>query len=185
MPIGEQLLFPKHSAFLIIGGICNISIHTEKRIVGYDVSIGNQTLNFLAGLHRQPYDADGTLARSGGSMKCCWMIPMPCPSTKRPPRSLGREWFIDEVLPLISEKSITVKDRLRTVVEHIAMQPGQASWKVETPVLVTGGGTHNSFLLELDRAHTQAAIHVPDKLTVDYKEALVFALLECCACAAK
>ncbi|MBL0128926.1 MAG: anhydro-N-acetylmuramic acid kinase [Flavobacteriales bacterium] len=178
VPIGEQLLFPKHSAFLNIGGICNISIHTEKRIIGYDVCIGNQALNFLAGLRRQPYDADGTLARSGriDEMLLDDLNALPF-HQKRPPRSLGREWFIDEVLPLISEKSITVKDRLRTVVEHIAMQLGQASWKVETPVLVTGGGTHNSFLLERIRAHTQAAIHVPDKLTVDYKEALVFALL--------
>ncbi|MBK7385092.1 MAG: anhydro-N-acetylmuramic acid kinase [Flavobacteriales bacterium] len=42
---------------------------------------------------------------------------------------------------------------------------------------MTGGGAHNSFLLERIRAYTKATLHVPDKLTVDYKEALVFALL--------
>ncbi|MBK7385046.1 MAG: anhydro-N-acetylmuramic acid kinase [Flavobacteriales bacterium] len=178
VPIGEQLLFPKHSAFLNIGGICNISIHTEKRIIGYDVCIGNQALNFLAALRKQPYDADGTLARSGriNADLLDELNALPF-HQKRPPRSLGREWFLDNVMPLINDDHIPVKDRLRTVVEHIAYQVGRSLQSAETPVLVTGGGAHNSFLLERIRAYTKATLHVPDKLTVDYKEALVFALL--------
>jgi anhydro-N-acetylmuramic acid kinase len=44
-------------------------------------------------------------------------------------------------------------------------------------VLATGGGAHNGFLVERIRTLASTPIDVPDGLTVDYKEALVFALL--------
>jgi len=42
---------------------------------------------------------------------------------------------------------------------------------------VTGGGAHNTFLLERLRSLNTTRIEVPDIRTVDFKEALVFALL--------
>jgi anhydro-N-acetylmuramic acid kinase len=42
---------------------------------------------------------------------------------------------------------------------------------------VTGGGAHNTFLLERLRSLTTIRIEVTDVRTVDFKEALVFALL--------
>jgi anhydro-N-acetylmuramic acid kinase len=44
-------------------------------------------------------------------------------------------------------------------------------------VLFTGGGSHNKYLLELLRATTACNIIVPPSRIVDYKEALIFALL--------
>ena len=67
VPLGEQLLFPEHKAFLNIGGICNLSLHHGDHVIGYDLCIGNQALNFLAEEAGMPYDMDGVLARSGGN----------------------------------------------------------------------------------------------------------------------
>ena len=186
VPLGEQLLFPDHRAFINLGGICNISLHGVRRsgsgggpkVIGYDVCIGNQALNFLAAEIGKPFDRNGTIAAKGkvDHVLLAQLNALPFHALK-PPRSLGREWFNAEVVPMIADRGIPLPDRMRTMVEHIARQLGTALKNTRTPVLVTGGGAHNSFLLERMRANTQADIHVPDRTIVDYKEALVFALL--------
>ncbi|MBK9177282.1 MAG: anhydro-N-acetylmuramic acid kinase [Flavobacteriales bacterium] len=178
VPLGEQLLFPEYNAFVNIGGICNVSLHGPKGIVGYDVCIGNQALNFLANEMGEAYDAKGALARSGSVHEPLLAALNALPfHRQKPPRSLGREWFDAEVRPLIANKRIPLHDRLRTVVEHIAQQLAKALLKANGPVLVTGGGAHNRFLMERLRKLAHTPIEVPDQRTVDYKEALVFALL--------
>lgn len=178
VPLGEQLLFPGHKAFLNIGGICNLALHDAGRVVGYDVCIGNQALNFLAEEAGFDFDADGALARAG---KCVpellqRMNALPF-HHQPPPRSLGREWFDAEFRPLIAQDRSTLADRMATVVEHIAHQVGHVSKDAKGPLLVTGGGAHNSFLMERIRSLAACAVEVPDPVTVDFKEALVFALL--------
>ena len=72
-----------------------------------------------------------------------------------------------------------VRDALATVSAHIAMQIGRVleANKIGT-LLVTGGGAWNSYLIEqIGEYSPSTEITVPDKLTVDYKEALIFALL--------
>lgn len=176
VPLGEKLLFPGHRCFLNIGGICNIAMHSDDRVLGYDVCIGNQALDFLAEEAGKPYDADGTLARSGqvdgDLLERLNALPF---HRQPPPRSLGREWFDEAVKPLIADRSLAVRDRMRTVVEHIAQQVGGAAKEAAGPVLVTGGGAHNGFLLERIAAFTP--LETPDASIIDFKEALVFALL--------
>jgi anhydro-N-acetylmuramic acid kinase len=46
-----------------------------------------------------------------------------------------------------------------------------------TKCLVTGGGTYNRFLIDQIQQHTSCFLEIPDLTIVDYKEALVFALL--------
>ena len=45
--------------------------------------------------------------------------------------------------------------------------------------MITGGGAHNGFLIERIKFHTanSCICTVPDKLTIDFKEALIFAFL--------
>jgi len=178
VPLGEKLLFPDYKAFINIGGICNVSLHGPQRIIGYDVCIGNQALNHLAAEAGLPFDRNGELARA-----CHFDIELLSDLNhlsfhgQRPPKSLGREWFLEEVLPLIDDRSEPVGKRLRTVVEHIAYQLSRALRKAEGPVLVTGGGARNRFLVERIAARTARLIVLPDERTIDFKEALVFALL--------
>ncbi|MCU0318641.1 MAG: anhydro-N-acetylmuramic acid kinase [Flavobacteriales bacterium] len=178
VPLGERLLFPEHRAFLNIGGICNIALHAAERVVGYDVCIGNQALNELAGEAGLPYDADGAMARSGRVDAAMVAALSALPFHQQPPpRSLGRDWYGTAVHPLIVDERLAVEDRLASVVEHIAQQVSSALKDATGPVLVTGGGAHNTYLLERLRALCNVALEVPDARTVDYKEALIFALL--------
>ena len=43
--------------------------------------------------------------------------------------------------------------------------------------MVTGGGAFNKTLIDHLRSHTDAEIVLPDDKIIDYKEALVFALM--------
>ena len=44
-------------------------------------------------------------------------------------------------------------------------------------ILITGGGAHNHYLIEQIEQHTHGQIIIPDALTIDFKEALIFAFL--------
>ncbi|MCW5899172.1 MAG: anhydro-N-acetylmuramic acid kinase [Flavobacteriales bacterium] len=178
VPMGELLLFPDHRAFLNIGGICNISMHIDGNMTGYDVCIGNQALNELAAEAGMPYDAQGALARTGRIMQdLLYQLDALPFHQQAPPRSLGREWFEASLAPLIRDRATPVADRLRTVVEHIAGRTSQALAHAKGPVLVTGGGAFNTFLTERIRALAAVTIEVPAPELVSFKEALVFALL--------
>ncbi|MBK7482984.1 MAG: anhydro-N-acetylmuramic acid kinase [Flavobacteriales bacterium] len=178
VPLGERLLFREHKTFVNIGGICNIALHKEDGLVGYDVCIGNQALNFLAEEGGLRFDEDGKLARSG-KVDAGLLAQLNALSFhhRPPPRSLGREWFEAEFRPLIMNNRISLADRMCTVVQHIADQLGTA-WKANIgPVLITGGGAHNSYLIERLHACSKAMLEIPDTVTIEYKEALIFALL--------
>jgi anhydro-N-acetylmuramic acid kinase len=178
VPLGEQQLFPEHRSFLNIGGICNIAIHMGHRVVGYDVCIGNQALNMLALEAGQPYDKRGSIARTGSvNDHLLQQLNDLTFHRQAPPRSLGREWFEAEVLPLIADVRIPLENRLRTVVEHIATMIASAIGEGRDAVLVTGGGAHNDFLVQRLRALCNCRVVVPAPAIVDFKEALIFAFL--------
>ena len=178
VPIGERDLFTGHDAFVNLGGIANASFH-GKSISGYDVCICNQALNFLANEAGQPFDRDGVIARSGkiDPERLSRLGAMPFMQAPIP-RSMGREQFEGEVLQLLTNSPLPLAERMRTFVEHIAsalavaFDTGKAN-----KVLTTGGGAHNSFLIERIRDRFTGELIIPDALTVDFKEAMIFAYL--------
>jgi anhydro-N-acetylmuramic acid kinase len=94
------------------------------------------------------------------------------------PKSLGKEFWVNEFLPIVESSVLDAHDALRTITEHIAMQIGTTlSYCEQSEILVTGGGAHNGFLMERIAAHTQHRVVVPDRKIVDFKEALIFAFL--------
>ena len=76
-----------------------------------------------------------------------------------------------------------VEDRMKTIIMHISTQiaialDNYASKPVEElKILLTGGGTWNKTLVDFISTETDAEIVIPDADTVDFKEAMVFALL--------
>jgi anhydro-N-acetylmuramic acid kinase len=179
VPLGERMLFDGFDAFVNLGGIANVSFHGNGNVTGYDVCTCNQALNALAGELGKPYDADGAIAASGTLHPALLAGLNAMPFLQRSvPRSLGRELFESDMLPLLNAKGLSVADRSRTCTEHIAQHLTQhLDRHAAKRVMVTGGGAHNRFLMDRMCSSTAAEIVVPDPLTVDYKEALIFALL--------
>lgn len=182
VPIAEQFLFPQYAAFLNIGGIANISLHTSKNIIAYDVCAGNTVLNYLANICGFNFDKDGELAKKGSvnssllealnSLEFC---------KQAAPKSLGSEHVYADWITLLNSYSIPTEDKLATAVEHIAQQVGLALNNFETAankqLLVTGGGAFNTYLISRIRQHTLFNVIVPDALTIQYKEALAMAFI--------
>lgn len=177
VPIGDKLLFSNYEICLNIGGIANVSYDLKGKRIAYDICIANQALNWLAQRQGLNYDKNGLLARSGQlNTTLLEALNDNAFYSQMPPKSLGREFFETFQKRLLEEYS--TKDALATFVEHIAIQIAKA---VDTlpkgKMFVTGGGALNSYLVDRISHYTKHQVVVPDRMTVDYKEALIFALL--------
>lgn len=188
VPIGDKLLFSDYDFCLNLGGFANVSYNlpspsgkgTGSRIA-YDICPVNIVMNAIAEKKGKPYDEGGQMAKEGmlsgyllnefNQLGFYKMIP-------DSPKSLGKEWVIKNIHPLIEQYEISDEDLLRTFCEHIAFQIGKSlKNKPKGKLLVTGGGAYNHFLMECIQQHTEHQIVVPDKKTIEYKEALIFAFL--------
>ena len=177
VPIGDKLLFGDYEICLNIGGIANISYDEDGKRIAYDLCIANQALNYLAQMKGLPYDRDGQLARSGEvDMDLLKRLNKHPFYGQLPPKSLGREFFEANQKDLL--RDLSVENMLATFTEHIALQIALGvSHLPKGKILVTGGGARNQFLMKRLQARTSHEVVIPDKMTIDYKEALVFAFL--------
>jgi anhydro-N-acetylmuramic acid kinase len=136
----------------------------------------NYVLNHYARISGAEYDAEGATAAKGNIHTTLLdTLNQLDFYTRMGPKSLGREWVEQEIFPLMEQYTIPVADKLRTYCEHVAIQTGKMAGKGK--MLVTGGGVFNTFLLNRMKIHTQATIHIPETRIVNYKEAIIFALL--------
>lgn len=177
VPIGDKLLFHDYEICLNIGGIANLSYETNGNRIAYDVCIANQALNHLAQRVGLAYDKDGNLAREGKVNPVLLdRLNDNVFFQQAPPKSLGREFFEMHQRALLD--GYEVADALATMTEHIAFQISRAVEPLSKgKMLVTGGGAHNRYLIERIQHHTKHQVVLPDDRTIDYKEALIFALL--------
>ena len=180
VPIGDEILFGDYDACLNLGGIANISYRTEKQRIAFDICPCNMALNYLAQKRGMPYDRDGIIASKGELIqrlnKSLHNIDY---YKQKPPKSLGKEWFTTHFLPLIDDNSISVENRLHTVCDHIAQQIATVVNKAHiNSMLVTGGGAHNKLLIAMLHKHAPLLeVTVPNDMIINYKEAIIFALL--------
>lgn len=183
VPIGDTLLFSEYDFCLNLGGISNISfLHNEKRIA-YDISPANMLLNHVCASINLAYDNGGQIAKSGTlNQKLLETLNGLAYYQESYPKSLGIEWFIKKVLPIIENTHDTTENILHTAVHHIAEQISQAirkTGKKNTSLLITGGGAKNDFLIEVLKQKLQkySKVVIPNEKTIDYKEALIFAFM--------
>lgn len=193
VPIGDRLLFGQYDACLNLGGIANISYEvgadaSRPKIVtdgtpfrqAYDICPCNMALNHLARMAGKAYDADGLMARKGNVIKEILIQMDALDYYRQPlPKTLGKEWFVANFLPLLYAEGQQVGDLLCTVVEHIARQvSGAIKGRGIGTMLVTGGGAKNKFLIARLQAQIPGCkITIPPDSIIDYKEAIIFALL--------
>lgn len=182
VPFGEQFLFPKETIFLNLGGIANIS----SGALAYDVCVCNMALNWMARKMElaEGYDADGNLARSGRRHPALYKDLENLPYFRqKPPKTLGTEWFTAEMLPLITDFDIAPEDIFSTLTYHIASRICEAIEQLPNApknIIVTGGGSHNLFLMELLQGEFSLMgiqITAVSNAVVDYKEAIIFGFL--------
>lgn len=183
VPIGDRMLFGKYDVCLNLGGIANVSYEANAdRTVreAYDICPCNMALNYLTRLVGKAYDKDGYMARNGNVNAGLYEKMNDLEYYRQAlPKSLGKEWFVKEFQPLLDTKGLVLRDLLSTTVEHIAHQIANAiKGRGLTSMLVTGGGAKNKYLIARIQANTPSCrITVPKESIIDYKEAIIFALL--------
>ena len=178
VPIGDKLLFADYQYCLNIGGIANISFDEQGVRRAYDVTVANMALNYFANKADLPYDKEGELSKKG-ELKNDLFHELNALDFYQfgAAKSLGREWFEAIFLPVVLKYNYLTEDTLRTLVEHIAFQIGKVC-KEQGKLLITGGGAKNKFLVTRIASYTpHCQVYIPDLLLIDYKEALIFALL--------
>ena len=186
VPIGDKLLFGDFHYWLNIGGIVNITLQHQDKLLAFDVCTGNQALNSLAGAAGKEFDDDGKLARQGRLLlDVLGELNRQPYFQKLPPKSMSNDQAKALVFPVLSESPHHHLDLLRTVVQHIAEQVAEVIKRFPNPadpakMLITGGGAFNNFLVETIQAQVEPlGVHVivPYEQVVKYKEALVMALI--------
>ncbi len=179
VPVGDELLFSEYDYCLNLGGFSNISFNENKQRIAFDICPVNIVLNHYVASLNMEYDDKGAMA-SAGNIEINLLnelnsLPFYVDSK---PKSLGYEFVSETIFPIIDKFNLSINDILRTFVEHIALQ---ISKKIESnstkKMLVTGGGAFNTFLMERLQSHTKTPLIIPNEIIINYKEALVFALL--------
>jgi len=187
VPIGEKLLLKDYTLLLNLGGIANVSANAPGENIAFDICPANRVLNLLAAKAGKTYDENGVMAATGDIDENLLSKLNSLVYYNQPfPKSLANDFGTDTVFPLVEKSGLSTNDALRTYVEHIAIQLSksidQLLSKVAIPnpkMLATGGGAHNSFLVERIKANIDHSIEVviPDPQLIDFKEALVMALI--------
>lgn len=181
VPIADRLLFKNYSQCLNLGGFANVSYTIGGGILAYDVTLVNVLLNRLANKLGKPYDSEGSIAKHGIVNHELLHQLETLPYYKNaPPKSLGREWFEEQVWTLFESCETSIEDLLATATRHIALR--LANDLIKGPhgkILVTGGGALNTFLIESLRQNLPCTheLVLPKGELIVHKEAIAFALL--------
>lgn len=179
VPIGDRILFSDYDYCMNLGGFSNISFEENNQRIAFDISPVNTVLNFYANQLGLDYDDKGKISGNG-------KIHVPLFEKlnqldfyqQKHPKSLGYEFVKEIILPLIESYPINTEDKLSTFTEHIAFQTALALPAKKGALLITGGGAYNDFLISRIRHYLpEIKIVIPEKKILEFKEALIFALL--------
>lgn len=179
VPVGDELLFGEYEFCLNLGGFANVSFRDKGERIAFDICPVNMAFNYFTKEMGYEYDLNGSMGRSGNVHPELLKLLNSLDYYKQMgPRSLGREWFEAKFLPLIYSFQLPTEDILRTLYEHVSDQLTEAVDDYpKGQILITGGGAHNVFLIELFSEKTKHKTIVPSQQIIDFKEAIIFAFL--------
>ena len=179
VPIGDKILFSEFDYCLNLGGFSNISFEENKQRIAFDISPVNTVLNFYANTFGLEYDDKGKISASGKlNSELFEKLNNLEFYSKSFPKSLGFEFVKETILPILESFSLSTEDKMRTFTEHIAFQIGIILKTKSGKLLVSGGGVYNDFLISRMKVHlANIEIIIPNEKTIQFKEALIFALL--------
>ena len=184
VPIGDQLFFANYDFCLNLGGISNISFEKNGVRMAYDIGLANMILNHITAKIDLAYDQGGAMALRGNinaemleklNNLAYYRLPFP--------KSIGYEWFVSQVVPIVDKTKDSIENLLHTAIHHICEKVAQQiqtnSSKTESSLLVTGGGALNTFFMKTlqEKLGTGIKMIIPPQILIEYKEALVFALM--------
>src|SRR5690606_34208189 len=96
--------------------------HNGRRLA-YDIGLANMVLNHITKKIDLDYDKGGALARTGkinqdmlGQLNDLEFYKLPFP------KSIGFEWFVDKVVPIVESTGDRIENLLHTAVHHICDQ---------------------------------------------------------------
>lgn len=184
VPIGDRLFFGQYDFCLNLGGISNISFEREGERLAYDIGLANMILNHITQKIKLDYDKDGTMARKGKINQGMLEQLDDLEFYKLPfPKSIGFEWFVEKVLPIVEATEDSIENLLHTSIHHIcgqiALQVELEKNKTNNTLFVTGGGALNGFLMETlqQKLTDKTKVERPSQTLIEFKEALIFALM--------
>ncbi|MFW5851843.1 MAG: anhydro-N-acetylmuramic acid kinase [Bacteroidota bacterium] len=178
VPVGDEYLFSEYDYCLNIGGFANVSTRDKDKRIAWDICGANIILNYYSQKAHKQYDKNGELGSQGKiQKKLLNRLNSLAYFSQSPPKSLGREWIEESIIPEINQYNYSIADTLRTLYEHIAIQIGNTLSKTQSTTLCTGGGCHNTFLMQLIQQYSSSKLIIPSPELVDFKEALIFAYL--------
>ncbi len=178
VPFLDHQLF-RHSTLsrvaLNIGGIANVTVipanATPEAVIAFDTGPGNMLMDALA----PPFDRDGQLARAGRVNEKLLEQLLADPYYRRdPPKSCGREQYGSAFVARTGIDLATAAElTVRTIALAIERYPATSE------VIVSGGGSHNTYLMERLRAVLKPRVTTSAEfgINVDAKEAILFAVL--------
>ncbi|MBR9920990.1 MAG: anhydro-N-acetylmuramic acid kinase [Bacteroidetes bacterium] len=175
-PLADRFLFPGYAAYLNIGGISNCYIPNKK--LAFDTGGANQLLNRLANIAGKSYDKEGQMAKKGQLIPTLLEELNKLPWFQKPaPKSLSNQWVREIVWPIIEKTEGSVADKLHTTTQHIAWHISEALRGIEGKILLSGGGAHNTYLVQCLQNHLGDSLFIPKPEVIDYKEAALTALV--------
>lgn len=183
VPIGDELLFADYDFCINLGGFANLSYSENGKRIAYDICPINIVANEIVKSIGLEFDESGNIGKKGNvNEKLLIELNNLDYYKQEAPKSLGKEWIDKIFLPKIEKYNLKLEDKLRTIYEHAAIQIVKSiSINKEDnstkKVLFTGGGAYNIFVMQRIKTLSQHKIIIPNNLIIEFKEALIFALL--------
>jgi anhydro-N-acetylmuramic acid kinase len=191
LPLYHKAIIPadKYPAAVVnIGGVSNITYIDGQNLIAFDTGPGNALIDDIifenTGKH---FDEEGKVAQAGKvNEELLKFLLGNLYFTRKPPKSLDRNQFANQVQSLLSDKfaSLTFANKVATLSEFTIQSIAKAIDHLpEDPKnwFICGGGVHNQYFMErlkeLLYGKVKKISSVSPELNVDFIEAQGFAFL--------